>query len=175
MLFAINLDMEISEVTTSDPLRTSLEPSLHCRRTRLHAMMFTGNNKKAWVAGAAVQDLQRLPKKGLRVYMRAPKAAANGMTDAMTLAGTEQCIKAGDLLKLAEETNGKCSELVNRPNVGLSEYAGTMQALLQNLAEDTAKPIDKSFLSDLASQHNLTTALAIINTQVAVCFEFLPH
>ena len=47
---------------------------------------------KQWQPGAPVQDLNRLPKKGLKLYMRAPKVGAE-ISDAAVLAGSEACMQ----------------------------------------------------------------------------------
>ena len=119
---------------------------------------------KPWTAGTPVQDLQRLPKKGLKMYMRSPKFATGAKSDAYTLAGSEQCAAAGDSQKLAEMCEPKASELTNRPGVGLSEWAGTMQGFLANLKESNGR-LDLTGLMQTAEKHDLSSHLAALNNQ----------
>lgn len=99
------------------------------------------------------------------MYLRTPKfGQSERESDACALAGSEACLAAGLSQKLAEMSDGKASELANRPGVGLSEWAGTMQSLMANVRE-CGGSLDLAPLLKIADKYDLSSHLPSRNVQ----------
>lgn len=97
---------------------------------------------RTWQPGMAVQDLQRLPKKGLKMYTHAPRLDATaGTSDAAVAAGSAECAAIADPEQFVTRLKVSDCELANRPAVGLSEWSGTMNSFIQSLKEGVASGI----------------------------------
>eukprot|EP00972_Heterocapsa_arctica_P111295 16386449-Heterocapsa_arctica.AAC.1 len=127
----------------------------------------TGAGRPPWAAGGKITDNAMLHRSYnfFPKYTPVPSVGADGASSA-AWEGLAQGHIFVSAEAFANSLDASKTEIVNRPTIGLSEYAGTIECLHANLTEDGAvfHPTLQAKWLVLVQQHDVIAACQMLNT-----------